>query len=250
MELENFKYNLARLKKCNQYWDEMEPVAGGRLCGKCDKKIVDFSNMSFTDIAIYMSESKEPVCGFYRPEQLAQTKPAKSKLPLALGLTTLLAASSLAKAEKAYPQTEQTAEKQPARDLRPGSSFPGDIHKIDTLYLIGNVLSFDTAKMMNAPVSYASVMIKGATTGVVTSDNGNFRLPYVPTLDSGKLYLTISSIGFETREVEVVYTGQKRIDLGIITLYQYAEITEFWVTVRKRSKLTMFWRKITKPFRR
>lgn len=250
MELENFKYNLSRLKKCNQYWDEMAPFAGGRLCGKCDKKIVDFSNMSFTDIAIYMSESKEPVCGFYLPEQLQQTKPAKSKLPLAWGLTTLLTASALAKAEKVYPQTEQTAETQPVQDSKSGLSWPGNASTIDTLYLAGTVQGFDSLKGMNVPVSYASVMIKGTSAGVVTMDNGIFRLPYVPASGSEKFYLAINSVGFETKEIEVVYTGQKQIDLGAITLDQYpGEIIEFIVTVRKRKPLKRFWRRITKPFR-
>lgn len=251
MELENFKYNLSRLKKCNQYWDEMKPVAGGRLCGKCEKRIVDFSAMSFTDIAFYMAESKEPVCGFYLPEQLEQIRSSKTKLPLAIGLTTLLTTSTVIKAENKQGRIEQNiVETKLPPDSAFGTSGIENGYNIDTLYLTGNIQSFDTTKKMNVPVSYAAVIIKGTKTGVSTMPNGDFKLPYLPTSDSCKFYLVVSSVGLESRTIEVNYTGQTQIDLGRILLNEYnGELTEFTVTIRKRSVLGRFWRKITKPFR-
>jgi len=251
MELDNFKYNLSRLKKCDQYWDEMNPVTGGRLCSKCDKKIVDFSNMTFTDIAFFMAESKEPVCGFYLPEQLKQIQIAKSKLPIAIGLTTLLTTATVSKAEKVCERTEQNVTEKKSVENLPVETLAQKVNQVDTVYFIGNIQSFDTTKKINIPVPYASVIVKGSKTGVLTMDNGDFKLRYLPTIDSGKLYLIITSVGLETKEIEIVYNGQKQIELGTITLDKYkGEITEFWVTTKKRSKLNKFWRKLTKPFRR
>jgi len=251
MELENFKYNLSRLKKCNQYWDEMKPVTGGRLCSKCEKKIVDFSAMSFTDIAFYMAESKEPVCGFYLPEQLEQVRSSKTQLPLAIGLTTLLTTSNVVKAENKHELIEQNVvEKKLLHDSAVATSGIENGYNMDTVYLTGNVQSFDTTKKMNMPVSYAAIIIRNTKTGVSTTVNGDFRLPYVTTANSGKIYLVVSSVGLETKEIEVNYTGQKQIELGTITLFAYErELTEFLVTVKKRSFFGRFWRKITKPFR-
>ena len=251
MELDNFKYNLSRLKKCDQYWDEMSPVLGGRLCNKCDKKIVDFSNMTFSDIAFYMSESNEPVCGFYRPEQLEQTKILNSKLTLAIGLTTLLTTSTVSKAEKINERTEQNAlQKNQFKDTKVKLSFISAINKTDTIYLVGNIQSFDTTKKLNVPISYATVIIKGSKNGVLTMDNGDFKLHYLPTADTTTFYLVISSVGLETKEIKINFSGQKEISLGTIVLDKYkGELTEFWVTMKKRSKLNKFWRKISKPFR-
>ena len=64
MEIENFKNSLKRLKKCNMYWDEMKPNENGRLCQKCDKTIIDFSKMSFTEITFKMSETNESLVDF------------------------------------------------------------------------------------------------------------------------------------------------------------------------------------------
>lgn len=251
MELENFKYNLSRLKKCNQYWDEMKPITGGRLCNKCEKKIVDFSDMSFTEIAFYMSESKEPVCGFYLPEQLEQIKSNKTKLPLAIGLTTLLTTSTVSKAENNYSRTEQNVvEKESLQHLETETSRTGDNYLTDTVYFIGNIQRFDSTKQMNMPVSFASVIIKGTKTGVSAMENGSFKLPYLPAHDICKIYLVVMSVGLETREIEVNYSGQKQIDLGTITLTAYErELSEFWVTTKKRSALGRLWQKITKPFK-
>lgn len=156
MDLENFKYNLAKLKKCNQYWDEMNPVMGGRHCSKCDKTIVDFSNMSFTDIAFFMSESKESVCGFYLPEQLAQIKKSKSKFPVTLGLSTLLTTSVITKAEKIHPSIENFQnEKKPFLGITSEASFITDNNRVDTIYLTGNIQTFDTIKKVYTPIANA-----------------------------------------------------------------------------------------------
>nr|WP_288837661.1 carboxypeptidase-like regulatory domain-containing protein [uncultured Flavobacterium sp.] len=251
MDLDNFKYNLSRLKKCDQYWDEMKPISGGRICGKCDKKIVDFSNMTFTDIAFFMAESKDPVCGFYLPEQLKQIKSAKNRFPFAIGMTALLTASTISKAEKVCDRTEQSTMGIKLPENGSIEAVAHKVNKVDTVYLIGSIQSFDTAKKINIPVSYATVIIKGSKIGVLTKDNGDFKLCYLPSNDSIKFSLVISSVGLETREIEISYNGQKQIELGTIILDKYkAELTEFWVTTKKRSRLNMFWRKITNPFRR
>ena len=100
MELENFKNSLKRLNKCDQSWDEMKPNKRGRLCQKCDKTIIDFSKMSFTEIAFKMSETNEATCGFYLPEQIDRIKQSRNNIPLSIGLTALIASTSLANSEK------------------------------------------------------------------------------------------------------------------------------------------------------
>ena len=251
MELENFKYNLARLKKCDQYWDEMDPVLGGRLCGKCDKTIVDFSNMTFTDIAFFMSNSEVPVCGFYKPEQLKQMTSSTSKLPFVLSLTTLLTTSTISKANRIGNETEQnTSQNKSIQDFSIENGTLKVKQDTDTTYFVGTVQYFDSTKQRNVPVSFATVFIKGSRNGVAANDNGEFKLRYQPTTESGKFYLVISSAGFENKEIEIVYSGQQQFELGTIILEYKNGLTQFWVTIKKRSKLNKFWRKITKPFRR
>lgn len=204
MELDNFKYNLKKLKKCDQYWDEMDPVVGGRLCNKCDKTIVDFSNMTFSDIAFYMSERKEPVCGFYRPEQLNQISFTNRRLPIVASLTTLITTSTISKAEKISVQTEQhPLQRTHNQDANIEISTLNNNQKSDTIFLVGNVKYFNIEKGTNEPVSFASVIIKSSRNGTLTRENGDFKLRYLLTSDSGVIYLRITSIGLETKEIEI-----------------------------------------------
>ena len=246
MELDNFKYNLSRLKKCDQYWDEMTPVNGGKHCCKCDKKIVDFSNMTFADIAIYMSESKEPVCGFYRQEQLIQRKQIAPRLPLTITLTTLITTGTVSKAEMRQHETEQCSiTHKTDEDITQNSDSQV---RNDTVYVQGRVQYHDTTKKVNLPIPYAAIVIKGTKTGVSATNNGDFLLRYLPTEQTDKLRLVVSSIGFNSKEIELTINEQKQVDLGNIILEE-ASVIEFYVTTKKRSKLNKFWRKLTKPFR-
>ena len=58
-------------KLCEQNWLDMTPVNGGRLCGKCDKNIVDFSKMKWDEIEKRQQAQNNSICGMYTPKQLA-----------------------------------------------------------------------------------------------------------------------------------------------------------------------------------
>jgi CarboxypepD_reg-like domain len=252
MELENFKHNLSRLQKCDQYWDDMPPIIGGRHCGKCDKKIVDFSQMTFTDIAFYMSESIEPICGFYIPEQVKEIEKSKNKFPIAIGLTALLATSEISNTEFINNKTEQNDIKDKYIKDTVNESLQIDQNKnIYTVFISGNIQFFDSSKKMSFPISYATVIIKGTRIGTLSKGNGEFKIRHYPKEGSKKVYLIISSLGFASQEVEVIFNEQTNINLGTISVDKYkGELNEFRVTMKKRSKFSKFWRKLTKPFRK
>ncbi|MEO8403616.1 MAG: carboxypeptidase-like regulatory domain-containing protein [Chitinophagaceae bacterium] len=249
MSLENFKYNLQRLKKCNQDWDKMNPVNGGRHCAKCTKTIVDFSGMSFSEIAIFMSNSKKPVCGFYLPEQLKQINQTRNKLPVAIGLSALVLTTSVANAVKpAAPKMENSPIKKPDPSSIENPVY-SDPNTIDTIYFTGRIQYFDTIQKKYLPVYATAVTIRGTGIGTSANSDGTFTLSWIPT-KTGKIYLVIASIGFEIQEIEVPLNNQTTIDLGDITLVQEnPELTQFIVRIKKGSTLNRFWRKMTKPFR-
>ena len=57
-------------KPCNESWDEMTPVAGGRNCAMCSKTVVDFTGWQPEDIVSYIHGAGRKVCGRFREEQL------------------------------------------------------------------------------------------------------------------------------------------------------------------------------------
>jgi len=250
MELDNFKYNLTALKKCDQVWDEMNPILGGRLCAKCDKKIVDFSKMTHTEIALCMADRNEPICGFYLPEQLPQFAKNRSILSATLGISALLTTPII------YGQTNTIAKSETYQTDNYKVTDLTNINKaenvkpIDTIFIKGKIQSIDTTTKKVEPVGFASIIIKGTKIGVAANENGEFVLPFHPNSNSGTLSLLFGAITYKAKQLDIDYKDQTQIDLGIITMLKNNDIIEYYVIVRKRTKLGKLWRKLTKPFRK
>ena len=67
---------IARLNfTCNRNWEDMTPVAGGRFCNSCQKKIVDFTDKTNDEIAAYLMGSTTAVCGNFKQSQLLPSLP-------------------------------------------------------------------------------------------------------------------------------------------------------------------------------
>jgi hypothetical protein len=251
MELENFKNSLKRLKKCNMYWDEMLPNKKGRLCQKCNKTIIDFSKMSFSEIALKMSETNESTCGYYLPEQIAEVRRLKNNIPLSLGLTSLIATTSFANSEhNENNKIENYSSIKIINDTENNQDYSRQNGIInDSILLSGKIEYYDSISKRNLTDSYAYVIIKGTEFGTSSNENGNFQIKYLPTIENEKIILLIGSIGFEQKEIEI---NSKNIttDLGVILLVKReSELSEFIVTAKKRSFIGRIFRKITKPFR-
>src|ERR1044071_9403993 len=56
---------------CHEDWGNMNPVETGRFCNSCQKQVVDFTNMSDRDVALFFKKpSTDSVCGRFMREQL------------------------------------------------------------------------------------------------------------------------------------------------------------------------------------
>ncbi len=54
---------------CNENWDKMTPVDGGRHCGSCDKVITDYTKMTDEEIIAHMNSSGTG-CAHFRADQV------------------------------------------------------------------------------------------------------------------------------------------------------------------------------------
>lgn len=56
---------------CNQSWEEMQPANSGRFCGSCQKIVVDFTNMSDTEIKNHLLDQRHKnTCGKFYTTQM------------------------------------------------------------------------------------------------------------------------------------------------------------------------------------
>lgn len=66
--------NQVEVKKplpCKQFWNDMVPTDGGRICLGCGKLVTDFRNASWAAIEKAHQETPIPVCGMYTKNQIS-----------------------------------------------------------------------------------------------------------------------------------------------------------------------------------
>lgn len=98
---------------CNQNWDAMEPVAEGRFCSTCQKKVYDLTNENVAYFVKILKENDNKICGRFSSDQLLSTpKPYWKRWLIAamvfIGLNT--AADKLVAQEKTMGKVAQKPE--------------------------------------------------------------------------------------------------------------------------------------------
>lgn len=65
------KINNANLSfSCTQDWNSMEPVAGGRFCSTCQKKVYDLTDKNVAYFVRILEENDHKICGRFTNDQL------------------------------------------------------------------------------------------------------------------------------------------------------------------------------------
>jgi len=169
------KLNLSQIKKCEQVWNKMELVDGGRLCKKCDKVMIDFRGMDDYEIASIHINSEKVVCGVYDEYRLSDNPNfAKPKLKLntlyLAGMFGLLANSQVdAKAEKI-----KTIQIEPNRVSQDSTKSEENIQekKEEESKILRGIILFENKEVIKG----VSVQIKEIGKIVITDENGYFEL--------------------------------------------------------------------------
>jgi hypothetical protein len=206
--------------------------------------------MTHSEIAFYMADINKPVCGFYLPEQLPHFTKKKNIITTTLGLGTLFTTTVIYGQTNTIikPQTYQS-ENNKTKDVTTILKTE-NIKKVDTIFIKGKIKSIDSLTKEVETIGFASIIIKEMKIGVSANEKGEFKLPFHPLKDSGIITLSLGAVAYNAKQIDVEYKDQTEIDLGIITMQKNLNIIEYYVIVRKRTKLGNLWRKITKPFRR
>jgi CarboxypepD_reg-like domain len=173
-------------KYCGQNWLEMNPTDGGRICGQCDKKIVDFSKTSWSEIEKLQRQNNNGVCGMYNPRQLdnwGQEIPTYNnsllKAAAITGLTISFATSS-------HGQTINTA---------------------DSIVIKGKIIDETTSEEL----PFVNVLLKNSKVGTATDIDGNFKLVLRNVLSTPMPdTLEVNYVGY--RKKQIIFRDIKEIN--------------------------------------
>lgn len=180
---------------CHEDWDKMTPTERGRFCYSCQKQVVDFTNMSDEQLALFF---KKPVtgsvCGRFMQHQLGRTiNIPKKRIPwvkyfFQFALPAfLVSAKAMAQGQvKIKGDTVMVPEKK-----RPLVEKHIESEK-------GRRINGKVTDENGEGISFATVSVKGTMTGTVADSTGNFSLQYRGDEDS--LVLVSSCVGYYSVE--------------------------------------------------
>jgi hypothetical protein len=190
-------------KPCHEDWDAMTPVERGRFCGACQKQVMDFTNMSDSQVAAFFKK-KTPgsVCGHFNDEQLGRPMEIpKKRIPwvkyfFQFTLPLFIASLKTNAQKKGEVMVSKVEIKQ--NGVKPKVAIQGTAAVVvPDIEIAGTVITEDSK-----PVALATVMLKGSNVGVTTNTDGRFKIN-IPSWVKGSATLAVSYVGYESKEVVV-----------------------------------------------
>lgn len=223
------KFTLSIPMPCHENWDNMTPTEKGKFCAACQKTVVDFTNMSDRQIAVFFKKTGS-VCGRFGSTQLNRelTLPKKS-LPW-LHSFFQIALPAFLLSLKASAQTDVKGKvavcTQPLKSSNDSIKAPQSEIQ-DGLLFKGKVVSED-----GKPIAGATVLIYGTKTGTQTSDSGSFYFEHVK---DEQMTVEVSAVGFQTKTVTLYAKDASTVALVPMTAQLAGEVIVAYV--KKRRKL-------------
>ena len=221
---------------CHEDWDNMTDNEKGKFCGSCQKQVTDFSGMTDSQVvAFFRKKTAGTVCGRFNDDQLDRYIPVPQKrIPwvkyffqfiLPLFLTTLKAKSQGAVSVRAA-QTE-TCERRNYGNVTSKEDLM-DILVDQGIQIKGVVLNEE-----GQPVPFAS--IEKGLVGTAADSTGAFSLVLAPHPNGIKL--KISSVGYESREVDLSKEQQASTEPIIIRLKPKITMNDVIVTANSNRRM-------------
>lgn len=243
---------------CHENWERMTPSEKGRFCGACQKQVVDFSRMSDSQVAAFFKKpSTGSVCGRFMEDQLdREIEIPRKRIPwikyfFQFALPAFLASKSYSQGAVIAVKKDQLtvctpdskkdtlivpAAKTPEATTDPilqriimgDVEYPVDLKRSGKISFSGNVIDEN-----GNPIPYATVLIKESGYGVKADSNGLFFID--KKLAKTEKTLTISSAGFESREI--VLDVYDQTDTMTIRLAAKSLLPEVMVTASSQSRV-------------
>jgi hypothetical protein len=232
---------------CRENWDAMTTADKGRHCNSCNKIVVDFSVMSDRQVLEYFKTTTGKTCGRFHDDQLqrpliepqqkstkwnyfiasilgfiiigklaAQDRTIKGKVIAKPSVQNCITKGETIEAKKDTNHIKTTGDTIINKEIIVNISM-GTIKKTvftgtevisSNKIIIGNVIN-----EKGAAIAGATIKLKGTRLVLSTDTNGGFEIKKLG--ENNKLTLVVSSIGFETKEIEIKPVNLKK-ELNII----------------------------------
>ncbi|MEQ9230686.1 MAG: carboxypeptidase-like regulatory domain-containing protein, partial [Cyclobacteriaceae bacterium] len=199
--MSKFKLNID--EPCSQKWEDFTPAGKNGFCSQCQKVVVDFTKFSDQEIREYFKDLPKNVCGQFRDSQLRVYSDPRANKSLSRWLAWPIAATATLFAGNVL--TAQDGDRIEAID---------NIRRIESVgkkSSLGKIVSGRVTDEKGEGLPGVHVVVKGATTGVTTDFNGNYKLLLSnPEQDT----ILFTFVGLYSREF--IVGNRKIIDVDLI----------------------------------
>jgi hypothetical protein len=248
---------------CHENWENMTQVDKGRFCTSCEKNVIDFSNMSDREIAMFFKKSPTgSVCGRFIEDQLDRDiEIPRKRIPWVKYFFQFLLPGFLLSTKATAQGKRKIVEKNFITNKLSTPPFKGALSSIkgiktdndcrssSVFIIVGQTISpalqkaepkkiLITGKVIDHrgnPVPYATVIIKGTKKAVAADSTGMFSIN--PATNWKNITLSVSSVGFEPSEINLDRSGPvKNLE---IQLKQTGTLGEVIVSSTNTYKLGM-----------
>ncbi|MBU3010426.1 carboxypeptidase-like regulatory domain-containing protein [Polaribacter vadi] len=188
------KYQITIPKPCHEDWNIMTSTEKGKFCKSCSKEVVDFTNLSNSEIAKKVSKDKN-LCGRFKDNQLNTELEVIKKNNLSKVAAGLALISAISASEPVFTQSKK--ENVEVLSFRLGKVFVENDSIQKDIIITGKVKdSFDV-------LPGVSIVLKESTLGTETDFDGNFSIK-IPNKKAKSTILVISYLGYKTQEIDVL----------------------------------------------
>jgi hypothetical protein len=225
------KIQLSIPEPCHENWHNMTPTQQGRYCNACAKEVIDFSNMSDSDVLNYFLAKKkaDTICGRAYPDQLERditALPEKKKYwQWYYMLTAFLFFMKPVKAKAQGTFIVVADSAAPVYKIRFGAG-----EEQSKKHVVSAVVKNETGDA----VSFASIHIVGTNRGTATNEQGVFNLK----MEGEEMMIEVSALGYETKKVVLTVPIQEDIILTKANKV-LSEVVVVFLTGTVRGKIRM-----------
>jgi carboxypeptidase-like protein/type IX secretion system substrate protein len=206
---------------CQEEWEKMTNAGRGRFCASCQKTVIDFSNMSDREIALFFKRpSTGSVCGRFLEDQLNRDMEIpRKRIPwvkyffqfLLPGFLISMKATAQGKVKVVEKKTNVAVKNSKLLKKDNSAKYTGSECTITqgiAAPVIIEPIIFEESTVQGkvvdengTPVPFATVVIKGTKTGTAADSTGAFKVKPEGSWDS--IYLVVLSVGFLPTEVKI-----------------------------------------------
>lgn len=232
----NQEFNLSIGKPCSEKFDNFHPTEKGGFCNSCRKEVVNFTEMTDSQIIDYFKNNTKKTCGYFREEQLKnyQSLTAISQPKGKFWNASIMGFSLLSLLSFTNGLAQENSPNRTTHQVQT------DKKKVDNTTSNNQDLQELTSGVVydesGLPLPGASITLKGTNIGVATDFNGEFTFPKPLEKEA---VLLISYLGYKTKEVKISNRKKNVFTMDALELLLMGEVA---VEKVYQSKPTFFQR--------